>query len=71
MQLKRQFITRHETTHWFKTGKEYVKVVHCHPAYLIHIQSMSCEMLGWMNHKLELGLPGEILVTSDMKMTPS
>ena len=30
-----------------------------------------CEMLGWMNHKLELGLPGEILVTSDMKMTPS
>ena len=54
-----------------KLGKEYVKAVYCQPAYLTYMWSMSCEMLGWMNHKLELGLPGEILVTSDMKMTPS
>ena len=49
-----------------KLGKEYVKAVYCHPAYLTSIQSTSCEMLGWMNHKLELILPGEILITSDM-----
>ena len=36
-----------------KLGKEYVKAVYCHPAYLIYMQSTSCEMLGWMKHKLE------------------
>ena len=36
----------------FKEGKEYIKAVYCHPAYLIYIQSTSCEMLGWMKHKL-------------------
>ena len=60
-------MTRHKTTDWFKIGKEYVKVVYCHPAYLIHIQSTSCEMLGWMNHKLESRLPGEISTSSDMQ----
>ena len=49
---------------------EYVKAVYCHPAYLTYIQSTSCEMLGWMKHKLELRLPGEISVTSDTQMTP-
>ena len=53
-----------------KLGKEYTKAVYCHPAYL-NIQSTSCEMLGWMNHKLESRLPREISVTSDMQMTPS
>ena len=41
-------------------GKEYVKAVYCHPAYLTYIQSISCEMPGWMKHKLESRLPGEI-----------
>ena len=53
-----------------KLGKEYVKAVYCHPAYLTYIQSTSCEMLGWMKHKLESRLLGEISVTSDMQMTP-
>ena len=43
-----------------KLGKEYVKAVYCHPAYLTYIQSTSYEMLGWMKHKLESRLPGEI-----------
>ena len=53
-----------------KLGKEYVKAVYCHPAYLTYMQSTSCEMLGWMKHKLESRLQGEISVTSDMQMTP-
>ena len=53
-----------------KLGKEYVKAVYCHPAYLTCMQSTSCEMPGWMNHKLESRLPGEISITSDMQMTP-
>ena len=43
-----------------KVGKEYDKAVYCHPAYLTYMQSTSCEMLGWMTHKLESRLPGEI-----------
>ena len=50
-----------------KLGKEYVKAVYCHPAY--YMQSTSCEMPGWMKHKLESRLPGEISITSDMQMT--
>ena len=46
------------------SGKEYVKVAHCHPA-LICMQSTSCKMSGWMKHKLESRLPGEISATSD------
>ena len=45
-----------------KLGKEYVKAVDCHPAYLTYMQSTSCEMLGWMKHKLESGLQGKILI---------
>ena len=51
-------------------GKESVKSVYCLPAYLTYMQNTSCEMLGWMKHKLESGLPGEISVISDMQMTP-
>ena len=52
-----------------KLGKEYVKAVYCHPAYLTYMQSTSCEMLGWMRHKLESRLLGEISIISDMQMT--
>ena len=52
-----------------KLGKEYVKAVYCHPAYVTYMQSTSCEMPGWMKHKLESRLPGEIAITSDMQMT--
>ena len=48
-----------------KLGKEYIKAVCCHSAYLTSMQSTSCKMLGWMKHKLELRLLGEISVTSD------
>ena len=53
-----------------KSGKEYVKAVYCHLAYLTYMQSTSCEMLGWMKPKLESRLLGEISITSDMQMTP-
>ena len=53
-----------------KSEKEYVKAVNCHPAYLTYMQSTSCEMPGWMKHKLESRLLREILITSDMQMTP-
>ena len=53
-----------------KLGKEYIKAVYCHPAYLTSMQSISCERLGWMKHKLESRLLGEISVTSDVQMTP-
>ena len=53
-----------------KLGKEYVKVVYCHLAYLTSMQSSSCEMPGWMKHKMESKLLGEISITSDMQMTP-
>ena len=51
-----------------KLGKEYVKAVYCHPAHLTCMQSTSCEILGWMNHKLESRLLGEISTTSDMQI---
>ena len=53
-----------------KSGKEYVKDVYCHPAYLTYRQSISWEMLGWMKHKPESRLLGEISITSDMQMIP-
>ena len=56
-----------------KLGKEYIKVVYCHPAYLTYMQSISQNvqpMLGWRKHKLESRLSGEISITSDMQVTP-
>ena len=61
--------TGHGTTDCSKLGKEYVKAVYCHPAYLTYMQSTSCEMLGWVKHKLESRLPAEISITSDTQMT--
>ena len=52
------------------SGKEYVKAVYCHSAYLTYMQSTSYEMPGWMKLKLESRLPGEISVISDMHTTP-
>ena len=60
----------HGTTDWFQLGKEYVKAVYCHPAYLAYMQSASCEMLGWMKHKLQSRFLGEISITSVVQMTP-
>ena len=51
-----------------KLVKEYVKAVYYHPDYLTYMQSTSCEMPSWMKHKPESRLPGEISITSDMKM---
>ena len=51
-----------------KSGKEYVKAVYCHPAYLTYMQSTSCKMLGWMEHKLESRLPGEMSIISATKV---
>ena len=48
-----------------KSGKEYIKAVYCHPAYLSYMQSTSCEMPGCMNHKLESRLLGETSMTCD------
>ena len=53
-----------------KQGKEYIKAVYCHPAYLTSMQSTSWETLGWKKHKLKSRLLGEISITSDMQMTP-
>ena len=71
MQVKKQQLEPDmEQQTGFKLGKEYIKAVYCHPAYLTSIQSISCEMLGWMKHKLESRLLGEISITSDTQMTP-
>ena len=53
-----------------KLGKEHGKTIYCHPAHLTYMQSTLCEMLGWIKHRLESRLPGEISIISDMQMTP-
>ena len=71
MQVKKQLLEPDmEQQTGSKPGKEYVKAIYCHPAYLTYMQSTSCKMLGWMKHKLESRLPGEISITSDKQMTP-
>ena len=71
MQVKKQQLEPHmEKQTGSKLGKEYIKTVYCHPAYLIYMRSTSYEMLGWMKHKLESRLLGEISITSDMQITP-
>ena len=71
MQVRKQQLEldmeQHTGSKW---GKKYVKAVYCHPAYLTFMQSTSRETLGWMKHKLESRLLGEISITSDMQMTP-
>ena len=70
MWVKKQQLELNMEQTGFKLGKEYVKVVYCHPAYLSYMQSTSCEMPGWIKHKLESRLPGEISIVSDTQMTP-
>ena len=60
----------HGTMDWFKIGKERIKAVHCHSAYLTYMHSTSSKMPGWMKHKLESRLKGEISITSDVQITP-
>ena len=69
-QVKKQLESEMEKQTASKLGKEYVKAVYCHPAYLTYMQSISHKMLGWMKHKLKSRLPGEISITSDMQVTP-
>ena len=71
MQVKKQQLEP-DMKQWTgsKSGKEYVKAVYCHPAYLTYMKGTSCEMPGWMKHKLESRLLGEIEITSDMQMIP-
>ena len=71
MQLKKQQLEPDmEEGTGSKWGKEYVKAVYCHPAYLTSMQNTSCEMPGWMKHKLESRLLGEISTTSVKQMIP-
>ena len=69
MQVKKQQLEL-DMDEWTgsRLGKEYVKAVYCHPAYLTSMQSTSCEMLGWMKHKQESRLPEEISITSVMQI---
>ena len=71
MQVKKQqLVPDMEQQTGSKLGKEYVKAVYCHPAYLTYMQSTSHKMTGWMIPKLESRLLGEISITSDMQMIP-
>jgi len=70
MQVKNQQLEPDMEQQTGKLGKEQVKALYCHPAYLTYMQSTSWEMLGWRKHKLESRLLGEISITSGMQMTP-
>ena len=66
MQVKKQQLELDvEQQTGFKLGKEYIKALYCHTAYLTYMQSTSCEMPDWMKHKLESRMPGKISVASD------
>ena len=67
---KKQLELNKEQKTGSKLGKEYFKAVYCHPTYLTYMQSSSHEMLAWIKHKLESRSPGEISITSYMKMIP-
>ena len=72
MQVKKQLLEPNmEQQTSSKLGKEHVKAVYCHPAYLTYMKSTSCKMEGWLKHKLETRLSGDTLITSDMQMTPT
>ena len=68
--MKQQLEPDIETQAGSKSGKEYIKAAYCHPTYLTYMHSTSCEMPGWMKHKLASTLRGEASITSDMQMTP-
>ena len=70
MQVRKQQLELDMEKQTGSKSEGYVMAVYCHPAYSTYMQSTSWEMLGWMKHKLESGLLGEISVTSDTQMTP-
>ena len=70
MQVKKQQLELDIEQTGSKLGKEYVKAVYCHPAFLTYMEDASCKMPGWIKHKMESKLPGEISITSDTQMTP-
>ena len=71
MQVKKQQLELDmEKQTGFKSGKEYVKAVYHQPVYLTYMESTSCKMPGWIKHKLESRLLGEISISSDMQMIP-
>ena len=70
MKVKKQQLEPHMEQTGSKLGKEYVKAVYCHPAYLTYMQNTSCEMPGWMKHRMESRFLGEISITSDTQVTP-
>ena len=62
MQVKKQQLDLNREQHTSsKLGKEYIKAVYCHPDYLTYMKSVSCKMPGWMKHKFDSRLPGEII----------
>ena len=71
MQIKKQQLEPYmEQLTGSKLGKEYDKAVYCHSAYLTLMHNTSCEMPGWMKHKLKSRFLGDISITSDMQMIP-
>ena len=70
MQVKKHWLEQ-DMEQWTASelGKEYINAVYCHAADLAYMQSISCEIPGWIKHKLESRLPGEISITSDMQIT--
>ena len=71
MQVKKQQLEP-DMEQWTdsKSGKEYVKAVYCHPAYLTYMQNIPHKMLGCMKHKMESRFLGEVSIISGMQMTP-
>ena len=71
MQVKKQQVEMDmEQQTGSRSGKEYIKAVYCHPAYLTYMQTIACEMLDQMKHKLESKFPREISITSDTQKIP-
>ena len=68
MQVRKQQVELDMEQTGSKLGKEYITTVYYHAAYLTYMPRTSCEMPGWMKHKLESRLPGKISITSDMQM---
>ena len=67
---KQQLVPDMEQQTGSKLGKEYIKAVYSHFAYLTYVPNTSCEIPDWMKHKLDSRLPEEISITSAMQMTP-
>ena len=67
---KQQLEPDKEQQNGSKLGRVYIKAVYCNPTYFTYMRNISCEMLGWMKHKLESRFLGEMSITSNIQMTP-